>query len=170
MSLIADIYEFDDTYILSSKPPACLLVQFEKPCGLAYEGLPHNVQPIFLQTSSGPIHDLITNQLSNVSRIQIPCTPAFAITDYKSQGHTFEDLEVCLGFGKRAGKDAHYRWTSLNVQLGRLTSFRGLVLRAPITRRDVSFCPDPLLHEEEEKLSRWSIETGERWDVELARE
>ncbi|PMD37125.1 hypothetical protein L207DRAFT_432503 [Hyaloscypha variabilis F] len=148
---IATFFELDDRYILCNKPPICVLVDFGEPCGLQYPGLLMNLQPIF-----------------HVQRQQIPGTPAFAITDFKSQGHTKEELETDLSFSKMPGRRSHhYRWTSLNVQLGRLTSSQGLCLREKITRQDVSYYPDLELSAEIERLEILAVESWGRWNEEI---
>jgi hypothetical protein len=157
----------DSTYILCSKPPACLLVRFATPCGLVYPSLPNDVQPIFPSISSGSICDMQTKKEVAIVRTQIPGTPAFAITDIKAQGQSIAALETSLRFS-RVAKSAHYKWTSLNVQLGRLTSSRGLCLREHITFEDVSYRPDPQLKVEEERFRTGSVETRARWLAQLS--
>ena len=61
----------------------------------------------------------------------------------------------------------HYRWTSLNVQLGRLTSSQGLCLREKITRQDVSYYPDLELSAEIERLEILAVESWGRWNEEI---
>jgi hypothetical protein len=56
-----------------------------------------------------------------------------------------EELEVDLNFDKMTYGSSHYKWTSLNLQLGRTTKFAGLCLREPITLADVRFKPDERL-------------------------
>jgi len=165
---IATFFELDDRYILCNKPPICVLVDFGEPCGLQYPGLPTNLQPIFQYSSSGRMKDLQSKVEASVQRQQIPGTPAFAITDFKSQGHTKEELETDLSFSKMPGRRSHhYRWTSLNVQLGRLTSSQGLCLREKITRQDVSYYPDLELSAEIERLEILAVESWGRWNEEI---
>jgi hypothetical protein len=66
-------------------------------------------------------------------RHQVPLTLRFAITDYKCQGSTFVNLIVDLKFPAQRGLSEHKKWTSINVQLGRLRSLSGVWLREPIT-------------------------------------
>ena len=90
---------------------------------------------------SGEIKDLFTKRGVSVRRCQVSQTPAFAITDYKAQGHTMEELEVDIGFDKMTyGSALHYKWTSL-IQLRRATKFKGLCLRDSITLSDVRLGP-----------------------------
>ncbi|KAE9362582.1 hypothetical protein N431DRAFT_499259 [Stipitochalara longipes BDJ] len=164
----AQIFELDDRYVLCSKPPVCILVDFGEPCGLQYPELPAHLQPIFQYPSGGTMNDLSTKDEGLVQRQQIPGTPAFSITDFKSQGHTKHELETDLAFSKMPNvRGHHYRWTSLNVQLGRLTSSKGLCLREEITRRDVSYYPDPELAIEIERLELLASNTRARWEKEI---
>jgi hypothetical protein len=55
-----------------------------------------------------------------------------------------EELEVDVGFDKMTYGSAHYKWTSLNLQLRRVTDFKGLCLRDSITLSDVRFRPDEI--------------------------
>jgi len=62
------------------------------------------------------------------NRHQVPLTLGFAITDYKCQGSTFTRLVLDLRFLGQRGIDQHKKWTSLNIQLGRLRSLSGVWL------------------------------------------
>jgi hypothetical protein len=107
--------------------------------------------------------DLTTKQPVKVRRTQVPLTPAFAITDYKSQGGTMMELETSLAFSKMKKGSSHYKWTSLNVQLRRLVSFAGLGLMEEITMDDVQYRPDPQLQLELQRLEALAIPTASRW-------
>ena len=74
-----------------------------------------------------------------------------------------EELEVDLSFDKATYGSAHYKWTSLNVQLGRLTTFKGLCLRESITLADVRLRPDKRLAEEITRLEQLTATTVLRW-------
>ena len=108
---------------------------------------------------------MFTKREISVRRCQVPLTPAFAITDYKAQGHTMEELEVDLNFDKMTYGSPHYKWTSLNLQLGRATKFAGLCLREPITLADVRFKPDERLAIEITRLKQLGVATEQRWRV-----
>jgi hypothetical protein len=69
----------------------------------------------------------------------------------KMQG-TFIRLILDLLFGNQRGVDQHGKWTSINVQLGRVKTLSGVWLREPITLQDVSFRPHPDLHAELSRL------------------
>jgi len=166
--LLADIFDLNDRYVLCTLPPACLLVQFNEPTGLTFEGLQSFIQPFFSRKYSGSIKDLLSSREVKVRRCQIPLTPAYAITDYKSQGQTWTELELDLGFNQRKFVSDHYKWTSLNVQLGRLRGLNGLCLRNPLTLADVRFKPDLRLLHELTRLEALAEKTRGRWLAELS--
>src|ERR1700735_121747 len=87
-------------YVLCSRPPACVIVEYDEPTGLTFPGLQPNQHPFFPCRYSSTIKDLTTKQPVKVRRTQVPLTPAFAITDYKSQGGTMMELETSLAFSK----------------------------------------------------------------------
>lgn len=97
-------------------------------------------------------------------RHQVPLTLAFAITDYKSQGSTFTSLILDLLFGKQRGVDQHGKWTSINVQLGRVKTLSGVWLREPISLEDVSFRPHPDLQVELSRLEELEKQTIGLWE------
>ena len=97
-------------------------------------------------------------------RHQVPLTLGFAFTDYKSQGSTYVSLNLDLVFGKQRGVDQHGKWTSINVQLGRVKSLSGVWLREPITLEDVSFTPHPDLRVELSRLEALERQTLASWD------
>jgi hypothetical protein len=162
---IAEIFDLNDRYVLSSLPPACVLVEYDQPTGFNFPGLTPNVHPFFPRKHSGEIKDLFTKRGVSVRRCQVPLTPAFAITDYKAQGHTMEELEVDLNFDKMTYGSPHYKWTSFNLQLKRVTNFKGLCLRNPITLADVRFRPDERLAKEMARLEQLAEATEERWRI-----
>jgi hypothetical protein len=162
---IAEIFDLNDRYVLSSLPPACVLVEYDQPTGFNFPGLAPNVHPFFPRKHSGEIKDLFTKRGVSVRRCQVPLTPAFAITDYKAQGHTMEELEVDLNFDKMTYGSPHYKWTSFNLQLKRVTKFKGLCLRNPITLADVRFRPDERLAKEMARLEQLAEATEERWRI-----
>jgi len=160
----AEFYEVGDRYILSSLPPACVLVEYDQPTGLDFEGLAPNVQPFFPTNHFGEIKDLTEREVS-VRRWQVPLTPAFAITEYKAQGRTrtMDELGIDLNFDGMIHMLSHYKWTSLNLQLGRTMKFTDICLHDPITSADVKFRPDESLAQEIARLEQLALETEQRW-------
>jgi hypothetical protein len=104
---------------------------------------------------------------ASIVRTQIPVTPAFAVTNFKVQGRTLEGVEVCLTKYSQM-VTPHYRWTSLNVQLGRLRSSTGLCLRSPIAQSDILARPDAQLEAKEIMLVELAAKTAINWATEVA--
>ena len=98
-------------------------------------------------------------------RHQVPVTLGFAITDYKCQGSTFQSLILDLRFAAQRGLDQHKKWTSINVQLGRLRSLSGVWLREPITLADIQASPPKDLQIEILRLENIERDTIRSWTV-----
>lgn len=96
---------------------------------------------------------------------QVPLTLGFAITDYKCQGSTFVNLIVDLKFPAQRGLSEHKKWTSINVQLGRLRSLSGVWLREPITLADVQASPHKDLQIEILRLENIERDTIRSWTI-----
>lgn len=96
-------------------------------------------------------------------RHQVPLTLGFAITDYKCQGSTFTNLIVDLNFSSQRSVGEHKKWTSINVQLGRLKSLSGVWLREPITLADLQASPHKDLQLEILRLEKIERETIQLW-------
>ena len=159
----SEVFDLNDRYVLCSRPPACIIVEYDEPTGLVFPGLAPNQHPFFPRKYTSSIKDLATKQQVKIRRRQVPLTPAFAITDYKAQGGTFKELETSLAFSKTKKGSSHYKWTSLNLQLRRLTSFAGLCLRERITLEDVQYKPDKQLGIELQRLENLAASTTSRW-------
>ena len=61
-----------------------------------------------------------------ISRTQVPCSPAFAIIDYRAQGRTFERVALDLEVG-RGGTTGHKNFAGLYVMLLRGISSSGVL-------------------------------------------
>ncbi len=98
-------------------------------------------------------------------RRQVPVTLGFAITDYKCQGSTFLNLIVDLKFPAQRGLSEHKKWTSINVQLGRLKTLSGVWLRESITLADVQASPHEDLKLEILRLEGIEQSTIQSWTI-----
>ena len=92
-------------------------------------------------------------------------SPAFALTDYKILGSTYQNVVVDLHYPSCArGEDAlHKRYCSMVVQLLRPRSMEGLHLLKPLSLRDLEYRPHPKLREEDERLQKLADETMHLW-------
>jgi len=123
--------------------------------------------PIFCL--SGPVK---IGNLS-VTRHQVPITPAWAITDYKVQGSTYDAVTLDLHRKSTSSKDgsSHKRYCSVYVQLTRVRSLQDLSLLQPITLRDVNAKPDKLLIVEDQRIAQLAMSTEVAWgQIELSDE
>lgn len=101
------------------------------------------------------------------NRYQVPLTLGFAITDYKYQGSMFGSLVLDLRFPIQRGMDQHKKWTSMNIQLGRLRTLARVWLREPITLANVSGSPYTDLQVELSRLESLEEQTIGMWNKSL---
>jgi len=153
--------ELDGQFVLCTAPLMCVLVRPAHDHSLSFSNVPDGLVPIFPVQMSGQIPNIPG---LSFYRHQVPQTLGFAFTDYKSQGSTFDRLILDLFFGKQRGVDQHSKWTSINVQLGRVKSLSGVWLRDPITLQDVSFAPHPDLRVELSRLEALEQQTVGLWE------
>jgi hypothetical protein len=158
---IATWMELDDQFVLCTVPLRCVLVRPTHDHNLSFSDIPDGLVPIFPVQMKGQIPSMPG---LSFYRHQVPLTLGFAFTDYKSQGSTFVSLILDLLFGKQRGVDQHGKWTSINVQLGRVKSLSGVWLREPVTLEDVSFPPHPDLRVELSRLEALEQQTFTSWD------
>lgn len=152
--------ELDDLYILCTSPLLSVLIRPTHTHNLSFSNVPETLVPILPVEMTGDISDM-----SNIPfrRYQVPLTIGFAITDYKCQGSTFSNLTIDLKFPAQQGLSEHKKWTSLNVQLGRLKTLAGVWLREPISLADVSSSPHTDLALELSRLERLEQQTITLW-------
>jgi hypothetical protein len=125
-------------FILCTVPLLCVLVRPTHNHSLSFSNIPDSLVPVFLVQMRGQIPS-IPGLL--FYRHQVPLTLGFAFTNYKSQGSTFVSLILDLLFGKQRGVNQYSKWTSINVQLGRVKSLSEVWLQELITLKDISFTP-----------------------------
>jgi hypothetical protein len=92
-------------------------------------------------------------------------TPAWAITEYKAQGSTYDRVTLDLHWLSISRKDAssHRRYCSANVQLTRARSLQGLSLLQLVTLADLSGKPDKLLAIEDQRIAELATSTEAAW-------
>jgi hypothetical protein len=159
-SSIASWVELGDQFVLCTVPLQCVLVRPTHDHNLSFSNVPDGLVPVFPVQMRGQIPSIPG---LSFYRHQVPLTLGFAFTDYKSQGSTFVSLILDLLFGKQRGVDQHGKWTSINVQLGRVKSLSGVWLREPVTLEDVSFVPHPDLRVELSRLEALEQQTISLW-------
>jgi hypothetical protein len=116
---------------------------------------------------------LVRPQQHDVTRRGLPCTAAFACTDYKVQGRTLERVALELG-GTRTmqvcGQAVPSQCDpySLYVQLSRSSTLQGIMLVSKVRERDIigNTLPENMIEAEErlEELSEATVREAEAWD------
>jgi len=159
--------------ILHFGPPAAILLEGESTKDFHFVGMPPGT--ILLTPLSSRIECARKRpwQRHDVVRRGLPCTAAFACTDYKVQGRTLERVALELR-GTRStivdGKPVPSQCDpySLYVQLSRCRSLEGIMLLSKARERDVvgNRVPDWMMEAEKrlEELSEATINEAESWD------
>jgi hypothetical protein len=125
-------------------PPVAVLLQSEDTAGLAIPGLPNGTILIKSKTVAVPNHMRGKETRSRgkpgfrwvTHRTGPLCTPAFAMTDQKSQGKQFPEVLVNLKGVHSSGTATRPSFMSLYVQLSRAQSWNGLHLFRKPARGD----------------------------------
>ena len=114
-------------------PPVCVLFQRDSVNHQAFEGIDNDCIPIFASTFPVKVGNMW------IRRLQVPMSPAFALTEYKVQGSTYRYGVLDLArWTYGTGEDAaHSRYCSGYVQLSRLQMMENLWLLEPITLGDL---------------------------------
>ena len=146
--------ELSSGIVVHNSPPDCLLIASESTKSIQLPGLDAGVIPLF------PISEPIIRQgqgrtSSSIWRTGLPCTPAFAITDYKSQSQTFN--RVCLDI------DTGTTFSSLYVGLSRCQTREGVSLLRPIPQTVWNKRPNNNIKTGMMRLEKLSEKTIEKW-------
>lgn len=148
----------DDLTVFCSKPPACVMFRPDNPKHPGFEGLDHDVFPIF------PVERSIQVDGFSIRRKQVPMCPAFCLTDYKVQSKTLSKAIVDIkDDGHTRGQDSHKKFCSRYVQLSRPTSWNGLHLLRRIEAKDIAFRPHPDLMAAMERFQELERKTVSSW-------
>ena len=124
---------------LWDRPPSCLFVKAkhqEKTTNLSV--LQPNIIPIFPTFSPVPSKSTSipnSTKTNSIQRFQLPLSPAFAITDYKSQELPFNNAVLDMGRPTRESNQKCFH--SVYVMLSRLKSWSGLQILRPFPIRDI---------------------------------
>lgn len=123
-----------------------LLVKVPHLLPVKFDGLPDSVVPIYKCTKSYTIYE--GSKAIHISRTQFPLIPAYAITDYKSQGATLQHCVVDLR--KPPGTSKHFH--ALYVMLSRVQTLNGLYVLCDFSREDIEQAPPSALLKESERV------------------
>jgi hypothetical protein len=156
-------------------PPVAVLLQSDDSAGLAIPGLPNGTILIKSKTVAVPAHMRGKERRSRgkpgfrwvTHRTGPQCTPAFAMTDQKSQGKQFSDVLVNLKGVRSSGTATRPSFMSLYVQLSRAESWEGLHLFRKPARGDFIEPKNVLAEDMREavlRLERLGDETRRRFE------
>lgn len=145
--------------MLCTLPPKCILFEQVSTTNAIFPGIGSTATPIFCSSGSVKIGNM------SITRHQVPVTPAWAITDYKVQGSTYEAVTLDLHRQSISSKDgsSHKRYCSCYVQLTRVRSLQGLSLLQPVTLNDFNAKPDKLLLVEDQRIAQLATSTEIAW-------
>lgn len=127
---------------------------------LAFPDINRDCIPIFATSFQVRISDMY------ITRRQVPVSPAFALTEYKALGSTYQNALLDLSWPSKyhsEEKASHKQYCSVYVQLFRLQSKNGLILLQPLTFSDLNVKMHPKLHEEDCRLEQLASETMHSW-------
>jgi len=170
-------YAIADDITLFFGPPAAVVIDVPETLGIEIPNLPAGVMTLKPETRK---LDLKNHHRISVpcSRTGIPCTAAFAITDYKSQGHDFNEIVAEIR-GRQTLPDGTPKkcdFMTLYVVLSRCTSFEGLSFMSRIRETDfLGNSVSETIKRGVERLEKLHLETTEKffethmdWDRERA--
>jgi hypothetical protein len=160
--------------ILHFGPPAGILLASDTTKDFQFTGMPLGtilLTPISMQL---PRSRKRPWQKTDCGRRGLPCTAAFACTDYKVQGRTLDTVALELRGTRTTIIDGEARASqcdpySLYVQLSRCTSLDGITLLSRARTKDIvgNKVPSDMIAAEErlERLSQSTIKAEEEaWD------
>ncbi|KJZ68594.1 hypothetical protein HIM_12014 [Hirsutella minnesotensis 3608] len=131
-------YHLADDVTIHFGPPLGILLESQETKGFAIPALPTGtvlIRPI--THTLDPANSYYRFLSGKCSRRGLPVVPAFVLTDYKSQGKTFEDVLLELrGSRMTNGQPSKCGFTSLYVQLSRCRTLQGIKLLSPVRPQD----------------------------------
>lgn len=159
--------EISENVFVHFGPPAAILLQSEATKDLRIEGLPQAtiaLGPDTIQLSGDKFSFLKTSG-TVCKRKGLPCTPAFAITDHKAQGRTFDKILVELTGRRRSSKK--FEPISAYVSLSRCRSLRGIKLLNRVSKENWENAAIPAaLRRALANLQERDAATQRRWKAE----
>jgi PIF1-like helicase len=148
---LSERFELSDGVVIHSMPPTSLLITSPNTQSIQLPGLDRGIIPLL------PISEPVTRKRrpSFTWRTALPCTPAFAITDYKSQSQSFD--KICVDI------DSHSSFSSMYVDLSRGRRLEGVSLLRPISETIWNREPPSNVKVGMTRLEELSKKTLEKW-------
>lgn len=145
-------------------PPAYVLVKLDRSKAPKLDGLPEGVVPIVPIQKSFYVKS--GDRKVRVTRTQLPVTPAYAFTDYRSQGQTIEYVIVDIGWPPSGGLTGFNAYVALSRSSGRET----IRLLRDFNNKLFTQHPNEDLRMEDRRLEEEDRKTWLRWDLIFERE
>ena len=166
-------FQVSNDVFLHFGPPAGIILAGESTEGLNFVGMPPGTLLLTPITTKIQCQRKRPWQQHDVTRKGLPCTAAFACTDYKVQGCTLDRAALQLHGARTTTVDgqaipSQCEAYSLYVQLSRCTSLEGMMLLSEMRERDFvgNVVPDNMVSAEKELdlLSDATVLDAESWD------
>jgi ATP-dependent exoDNAse (exonuclease V) alpha subunit len=147
--------------VVLRKPPAYILVKLDRTKAKRLAGLEEGVIPLI---PSERTFDIVVGRREpkkmRVKRRQYPITPAYAFTDYKSQGQTIPYIIVDIARPPYAGLTLFNIYVALSQSSGRdtirlLRAYDAVTMVLPLNQA---------LMIEDRRLTKLNEDTKQRWD------
>lgn len=140
-------------------PPAYVLVQLDRTKAPKLDGLPQGVVPVVPIQKEFYIN--VNGRRVKVTRTQLPITPAYAFTDYRSQGQTIEYVIVDIGWPPSGGLTGFNAYVALSRSSGAAT----IRLLRDFDNTLFTQHPNEDLRMEDRRLEEEDHATWARWNV-----
>ncbi|KAG8726421.1 hypothetical protein FRC12_023412, partial [Ceratobasidium sp. 428] len=160
---------FDEStpIVTLTKLPIYILVKLDRTRATALPGLDKGVIPIVPTSKSYGITVPVVqkdNQVKlikrNVQRLQFPITPAYAFTDYRSQGQTISAAIVDIATPPRG----QLKRPNVYVALSRCSGLENIRILRDFDRTILKKPLELELKQEDERLEALNLETEQWWD------
>jgi ATP-dependent exoDNAse (exonuclease V) alpha subunit len=139
-------------------PPAYILVKMSRTKAVQLEGLEKDVLPLVpLERTFSIVHG---KGLKTIRRRQLPVTPAYSFTDYRSQGQTISHSIIDIATPPSGGLTPFNVYVALSRGRGR----DNIRLLRDFDEKLLMSHPCEYLRVEDERLMRLDVETEKWWN------
>jgi ATP-dependent exoDNAse (exonuclease V) alpha subunit len=152
-------FDSKEPIIHLSYPPAYILVKMETNKIPKLQGLEASVVPLVTSKKSFTI--AFGNEKKTVKRNQFPLTPAYAFTDYRSQGQTISHAIIDIATPPSGSITAF----NVYVALSRCRGRDNIRLLRDFDEKLLMSHPSEYLRLEDQRLHKLDRETKKWWDI-----
>ena len=150
--------QYDNLTVHLNHPPSVIFFKPYQQQAKPIPGLPQGVIPIFPTRKKFTITD---GKRCTVSRLQFALTPAYAFTDFKSQGQTIEHVIVDLAKPPSGNLTTFNAYVALSRSRGRST----IRLLRPFDEKLFTIHPSEELRKEDQRLAVLEENTIVKYDA-----